>query len=117
VEFGPVRLPVSAAGDRAGVQLRSEPEPSRLVAAVDRGSGVSDLASSSTNEVGQRVGVDLDGRGGVGVEVGGWAVEADEGVEVDDAASLVLGHLGELDPDQLTGCGFGETEMAGQLPP
>src|SRR4028119_1151148 len=33
-------------------------------------------------------------RGGVGVVVGGWAVEADEGVEGDDAAGVGPGPLG-----------------------
>ena len=54
--------------------------------------------------------------GRVGVEVGGWAVEADEGVEVDHAAPLVLGDFGELHPHQLPGRGFGEAEVSGQLP-
>ena len=44
----------------------------------------------------QLFGGDVDG--GRGIAVAG-SVEADEGVEVDDAAALELGHLGEVDRD------------------
>jgi hypothetical protein len=51
---------------------------------------------------------------GGGVGWPGGAVEADDGVEVDDATTLVFGHLGVRDPE-LRGEGLtGEPGLAGQ---
>jgi hypothetical protein len=54
--------------------------------------------------------------GRISVEVGRRSVEADEGVEVDDAAPLVLGDLGKLHPQQPPGRGLCNAQVAGDLP-
>ena len=45
-----------------------------------------------------------------------WPVESDQGVEVDDAASLELGHLRELHPHQLPTGRLRQPEMTGEPP-
>ena len=62
VQLRPVRLPVGGAGDRSGIELGAEPQPPRLIVAVDRRSDVGDVAGGGTDKIGQDVGVDLDGR-------------------------------------------------------
>src|SRR5918997_5636313 len=69
MQLGAVSLPVGVAGDRSGIQLCAEAEPSRLVVAVEGGSGVGDLAGGGADEVGQCGRVDVDGGGRVRVEV------------------------------------------------
>ena len=54
----------------------------------------------------------MPGGGGLIVLAGG--VEADHGVEVDDAAGLVLRHLDEPQPHQGAQVFLGDAEQAGQ---
>ena len=72
-------------------------------------------AAAALDQVGQHAAVQVDGRRRVGVGVGGRSVEADEGVEVDDAAALELRHFGELHPHPLPRRRFGQPEMGGEL--
>jgi hypothetical protein len=52
---------------------------------------------------------------GVRVVVRGHSVEADDGVEVDQAAQLVLGDLGERHPHGALQLGLGQAGQAGQV--
>lgn len=56
-------------------------------------------------------------RGRVKVVVCGGAVEADQGVEVDDPAALELRDLRELHPHLLAGCCFCQPEPVGDAWP
>ena len=80
--------------DEPGVGLRAEAEPDGLVLVLDDDSGG---GGGLADGVAQQVGGDAGGRGLV-VLAGG--VQADDGVEVDDAACLVFGDLDEPDPGQ-----------------
>jgi hypothetical protein len=80
----------------SGVELRTEPQPPGCPLPSMGGRCRRPEPAAERDEVGQCGRVDADGGGGV--EVGRAAVEADEGVEVDDAAPLVFGDLGELQP-------------------
>ena len=104
---GPVRVVGAAGGrDRAGVELGAEPQPAHHVAFVQRrrvedhaGGGLLDKPASSAA-------VRPAGRRGEPVQRLG-SVEADEGVEVDDAALLVLGDLRVLHRHQVREPGSG----------
>jgi hypothetical protein len=61
------------------------------------------------NEAGQEPAVDPCRRGREPVG-GAWSVEADQGVEVDDAAALILGHLGVLHGRQIGHAAAGHAE-------
>jgi hypothetical protein len=67
------------------------------------------------DELGQRRGVE-SGRGGREPVGEGGAVESDQGVEVDDAATLVLGDLCVLHSGHLRQPGGGDTEGVGDQP-
>jgi len=82
--------------DGADVELAAEGE--RVGSAVDGGAGDAGRGRGGVDGVGQEVGGGPGGRWG-GAAFG--AVEADDGVEVDGAALLVLGDLGEGDPGVL----------------
>ena len=84
---------VGAVADDPGVGLRAEAEPDGLVLVLDDESGGS---GGQADGVAQQVGGVGGGRGLV-VLAGG--VQADDGVEVDDAACLVLGDLDEPDAE------------------
>ena len=93
----PVRLPVH----RSGVDLTAEPQQPDHIRPVDGRRLVRHLRGGGGDQVDQDVGVQLDGRRRKRIAGCRWAVEADQGVEVDDAASLELGDLRELHPHQL----------------
>ena len=95
--------------DDPGVGLRAEAEPDGLVLVLDDDSGGS---GGQADGVAQRLGGDAGGRGLV-VLAGG--VQADDGVEVDDAACLVLSDLDEPDADQGAQVFLGDAQAAGEL--
>ena len=95
-------------GRRVG--LRAEAEHHHLVAVLDGDSGGGGgLVDGVAQQVG---GVD----GGRGLVVLAGSVQADHGVEVDDAARLVLGHLDEPDADLGEQGLLGDPGQAGQVP-
>jgi hypothetical protein len=104
---------VAGGGDQADVEL----------AAARQGAGRESRRGGSRDADGAGGLVDGGGEqgdgdpGGRGVGWPGGAVEADDGVEVDDAAALVFGDLGVGDPE-LRGEGLaGEPGLTGQRPP
>jgi hypothetical protein len=64
-----------------------------LIRAVDHANGSRGIA----DRVGEQIGREAPSRG---VVVVAGSVEADDRVEVDDAAFLILGHLDVADPDE-----------------
>ena len=74
--------------------------------------GDADGGGSGADGIAQHGGVDA-GRRGLVVLAGG--VQADHGVEVDHAASLVFGHLDVADPDQGAQLLLGDAQAAGQV--
>jgi hypothetical protein len=100
---------VAAGGDRADVELAA---PRQDAARESRrgGSRDADGAGGLIDGGGEQSDGDPGGRG---VGWPGGAVEADDGVEVDDAATLVFGDLGVGDPE-LRGEGLaGEPGLTG----
>ena len=95
--------------DDPGVGLRAEPERDGLAVVVD---GQGGEGGGLADGVAQHVSVDAVRRGLV-VLAGG--IEADDGVEVDDAAGLVLGDLDEPDADQDAEPFLGDAQAAGEL--
>jgi hypothetical protein len=79
----------------SGVELASERKGPGRVVGVDAGFGQPHGPGRGADQVGQLVGGDGCGGGCEPVD-GAGAVEADQGVEVDHAAQLVLGDLGVL---------------------
>ena len=82
-------------GDRADVELAAPRE--RAGRELRRGGSLdADGAGGLVDGVGEQGDGDLGGRGRVRP---GGAVEADDSAEVDDATTLIFGHLGVGDPD------------------
>ena len=102
---------VAADGPDIGALRRAEGQGDGGAGAV--GPGEADGGGGLADGVAQHVGVDAAGRGLV-VVAGG--VQADHGVEVDDAAGLVLGDLDVPDPDQGAEPFLGDAQAAGQVP-
>ena len=94
--------------DDPGVGLRAEAEPHALVLVVDdeRGGsgGQADRVAQQVSGVG----------GGRGLVVLAGCVQADDGVEVDDAACLVLGDLDEPDAELVVQRLLGDPGQPGQ---
>ena len=96
-------------GDRPDVVLRPQ---ARVAGRQSRAAGVdADSAGGLVDGGGQQGDGGPGGRGGGGP---GRAVEADDGVEVDHAAALVFGDLGEGDPDLRGERLVGQPGLAGE---
>jgi hypothetical protein len=110
--FGQLLAAVEVGGpDGADVELAAEGEA--VGAAVDDRAVDADPGGGGADGVGEQFG---GGPGrGRGVAAGG-AVEADDGVEVDGAALLVLGDLGEGDAGVLAEAPLGQAGALGNLP-
>jgi hypothetical protein len=106
-EVGAVEV---VAADGADVELA--PEGEGVGAAVDDGTGDAGGGDGGADGVGEQFVGGPGGRRG-GATVG--AVEADDGVEVDGAAPLVLGDLGERGPSVLAEGALGEPGALGDL--
>ena len=107
-------FPVSVTVDGPGVDLAAEAQHSPHIVAVDRRRLARHFTGCPQHQVHQLGCRDRPGRGRERVRFGGVAVEPDQGVEVDDAAPLELGHLRELDPDQPPTRRLRDAEMAGE---
>ena len=92
---------VRGVADGPGVGLGAEPQRDRR-AAGDGAGGDGGGGGGLGDGVGEHGGGERRGRWLAGVAGG---VEADDGVEVDDAAGLVLGDLDVADRDQLAQAG------------
>ena len=97
--------------DRPGVGLRAEPEQDSSARAeiggdADGGGGLADGVAQQAGGV----------PGGRGPVVLGRGVQPDHGVEVDDAARLVLGHLDIPDAELSTQLLAGDPGQPGQVP-
>ena len=94
----------------AGIGLRAEGERHRLVAVLN---DQADGSNSLTDGIAQKAGHIRQARR---PEVIAGSVQPDHGVEVDDAASLVLGHLDEPDADLFIESLLSEPGQPGQMP-
>ena len=71
-------------------------------------------ACGGPERLGEHARADVDRRWGERADVLG-AVQPEQGVEVDDAAQLVLGDLGELDAQDLIQSGRGDAEAPSEV--
>ena len=101
---------VTADGPHIGALRRAERQRDSRASAnrLDEADG----GGSPADGIAQHPGVDARRRGLV-VLAGG--IQADDGVEVDDAAGLVFGHLDIADPDQGAEPFLGDAQAAGEL--
>ena len=92
---GQLRVVVLGGGrsDGADVDLGAEPQPAADIAGCGRWHVPGGLRGRRGDDLSQLGHVEVDLRCGVGVGGGGRAVEAEDRVEVDDAAALELRHL------------------------